>query len=214
MDRMRVGRLAAIALAAGVIAAGGGATGLAQDDGASSDVEIGLGAPVELHDGTCEDPNLRPDYQLGTLRRQPFDASDILEGEDRNDNGVLDEDEIVAAAAVHGASVYRTEGEVDAGFEELFGSPEIIAVHRSAKDYGTLIACGELSTGADPGGEDEVLVPIRPVGDSGYRGFAVFERDTGGVPIFGEERTGVTVYLFEGLTTLFEERLARATPTP
>ena len=51
------------------------------------------------------------------------------------------------------------------------------------------------------------------MGDSAIYGFAVFERDTGNVPIFGDDTTSVTVYLFDNLATQRSDRM-EATPTP
>lgn len=149
--------------------------------------------------------------------------------EDINDNGVLDvgfdadedgtlgDDEIIpaadaAAVAVNFPTVWKAEGEVDRDFDQLFENPMVVAVHQSAEQYGTIIACGNVSA-SNWDDEDQVVIGLAPVGDSGYYGYAVFERDTGNVPVFGENTTGVTVYLFQDLATQRENRQDQATPT-
>jgi len=285
------------------------------------------GSPVSLHDGSCADPVLEPEFEIGALVAEPYaevvdewvtdaldedvpadvrapgvspalisedvDADGVLdadedldddgvldagidvdgdgvlgddepllvsedldgdgvldEGEDidgdgvidvaldDNRDGVLDEAELAdfdaALLLIDRPTVWKAEEEVDASFEELFGvdedgveesedddaidDPGVVAVHRSAEQFGDIVACGEMTA---PLWEDEsdVVVGIRPVGGSGVYGFAVFERDTGNVPIFGENTTGVTTYLFQNLSTARSERMmgqgaGQATQTP
>ncbi len=123
-------------------------------------------------------------------------------GIDADVDGALDEDEVIAIAAAPESIVWRVESEIDATFDELFGSPEVLAIHQSPDNYGTIVACGDLSTVQFADDQDEVLVALSPVNNADYYGYAVFQRDTGNVPVFGENVTGVTVYLFEGLPTL------------
>ncbi len=179
---------------------------------------------------------------------EDLDNDDVLdEGEDLNGNGVLDagidqdgdgtlgEDEIIPGAGIEAdavvvaidfPTVWKAEEEVDATFEELFGTeedvaeeeedddalddPGIIAVHESSENYGNIVACGELGV-VDWEDSDDVVVGLRPIKGSGVYGYAVFERDTGNIPIFGENTSGVTTYLFQNLPTLRQERM---TPTP
>ena len=170
----------------------------------------------------------------GVLDDEDLDDDGVVDvGIDEDEDGVLNEDELLedadaAVLLIDFPTVWKSEEEVDATFEELFGAdedaadenedddalddPGIIAVHASSEDFGTIVACGELTA---PMWEDEsdVVVGIRPLEGSAVYGFAVFERDTGNVPIFGENTTGVTVYLFQDLSTLRGERMAEATPT-
>lgn len=245
------------------------------------------GSPVDLHDGSCANPIVEPEFPLGSLEPEPYaqaiddfrrdaldedvpadvqvpgvapalidedldndgvldadedlDADGVLDvGFDADEDGALAEDELLAGdpdAAVlllDFPTVWKVEEEIDATFEEIFAAvedgaeedaddqaiddPGIVAVHASSEDYGTIVACGELTA---PAWEDEsdVVIGIRPVDGSAVYGFAVygfavFERDTGNIPIFGENTTGVTVYLFQNLDTARSERMAEATPTP
>jgi hypothetical protein len=281
----------AAALAVG-LALTGGAASAQQGTPAGGAVPVAM-PPVDLHAGTCANPTLEPEAEIGDLMRQQYgdiesdlgealgedlDGDGVLdEGEDLNGNGVLDtdigigtddldgdgvrnedeenyltedldgdevidagedingngvldagvdadnnaaleDDEIVPAGGAalvvsDPPTVWRAEGEIDADFDELFGEQQVIAVHQSAEQYETIIACGDVAA-VDWEDQDEVTIGLRQVDDSGYYGYAVLERDTGNVPVFGENTTGVTVYLFEDLPTQRQERMAQATPTP
>jgi hypothetical protein len=218
-------------------------------------------APVDMHEGTCANPTLDPWDEVGRLQRQQFadvpaldddiadddlgidvdaglltedtDDDGVLDdGEDLNDNsildvgidadgdGILDDDEIVAEGeaallVVNLPTVWSTHGVIDAPFEPIFNQPNIIAVHQSSDQYETIVACGNVGAvapDADDGlfEETEVVVGLSPVGGSGIRGYAVFTYDT---IIFGEDQTVVDVYLFEGLPTQRDAAMA-STPTP
>ncbi len=241
-------------------------------------------SPVALHDGSCTDPVLEPEFEIGTLELEAryasaygltedfepgelaegdvnangvFDAYEgaylaedldddgvLDEGEDLNGNGVLDvgfdgdddgvpdDDEIVTAANPHipageFASVWKVDEEVDASFEEIFGTPDdseeedeenlsrpgVLAVHKGPESYGTILACAELAAPAGWEDRDTVVLGVTPAGDSDLFGYAVFERDTGNVPVFGENTTAVTVYIIDSFPTLRDAR-AEGTPTP
>ena len=240
----------AAVLVMGLVLSGSPAA-LAQDPTATASVAGVTTPPVDLHNGTCANPELEPDYELGDLTLQQYDeviddldADGILDveeegyltedldgngvlddGEDLDDDGTLDtgidadgdgvlgDDEVIVVAAVAVPRIFKAEGEVDATFDDLFGSPEIIAIHKNANEYANIIACGELMQAPDAEDSDEVVISLRPINGSGYYGYAVFERDTGNVPIFGENTTGVTVYMFQGLSTQRENRMD-TTPTP
>ncbi len=175
-----------------------------------------------LDDDDLDDNGVADLDEEGYLDEDLDDDGILDDGEDLNENGVLDRgvdvdgDGILGEAdafvvAIDLPTVYRADEEIDATFDDLFGEPVVIAVHASADDYGTILACGEL-TAANWEDEEDVVIPIAPVGGSGIYGYAVFERDTGNVPIFGENTTGVTTYLFEGLSTLRGERLLELDP--
>jgi hypothetical protein len=264
MGRIRTwwfGSAALVAVLALVFA--GAPRALAQDPTPTAAVAGVTTPPVDLHNGTCANPQLEPDYELGDLRGVPFvvdvdygildedydddgildtdedgylsedldgdgvlDAGEDLDGDgvlgigfDLNGDGILDANEVFVGVEAPNAAVtvYKAEAEIDATFEDLFASPEVIAVHKNANEYDTIIACGDL--GSVPGEpEGEVVVPIQPVNGSGYYGYAVFQEDTGdapAIPIFGDDTTGVTVYLFQGLTTQRDERaFGMGTPVP
>ncbi len=216
--RTRDGLLAVgLALGLGLAAAGERAVpALAQEGGASGGerVEPAITPPAAIHGGTCANPTSEPAYALGDLQVRPFlgFGEDLVEaGVVEADVDMLEEIEPDAMVGLLPPGVLAVATEVDAPFEELFGASHVVAVHQSAANYGTLIACGELF-GADWEGDDDVVIGLRPLNRSNYYGYAVFERDTDDVPVFGEKATGVTVYLFQGLSTRRMELMA--TPDP
>jgi hypothetical protein len=157
-----------------------------------------------------------------------FDDGILDDGEDLNGNGVLDvgfdanddgllqageivtvDDGEAVAVIVNPPTVWQDEGEPDQDFDELFGEQKSILVHQSGIDYGTIIACGEVNA-VDWEDQDQVVIGLRAIEGFGYYGYAVLERDTGNFPIFGENTTGVTVYLFQDLPSLRDERMMTA----
>jgi hypothetical protein len=171
-----------------------------------------------------------PDTE-GFLTEDVNDNGTLDEGEDLNDNGVLDvgldadsdgmldDDEIVEdgdamVVAVNLPDIWKAEGEIDRDFDELFSSPQLaLAVRQSSGPNDPLLACGEVWD-AEWDRQDQIVIGLTQANESGYFGYAVFERDTGNIPVFGENTTGVTVYLFENLPTLRQERMDGATPSP
>lgn len=250
-------------------------TAIAQDT-ATPAARVDLtGAPVALHDGSCNDPVLEPEFEIGALELEAryasafalsedfeeigsrdIDADGVIDedeegylnedvdgdgvlddDEDLNDNGVLDvgidEDgdgvlddaEILAVSPGEVTTVWKVDEEVDATFEELFGSeedaeeedddalgfPGVLAVHASSDNYGNVLACAELNAPAGWEDRDTVVLGVTPVGNSDLYGYAVFERDTGNFPVFGENTTGVTVYIIDNVPTLRDTQ-SKATP--
>jgi len=189
--------------------------------------EDGDGVPNEEEEGfLAEDLDVDGALDPGedTNRNGTLDA-----GIDEDGDGVLDEEERfdagttldanVGANAPAGAprpTVWRADGEIDRTFDELLTAPHVIAVHRSAERYGELVACADVAA-TQWEERDRLVLGLEPVGDTPVYGYAVLERDTGNIPVFGEDTTGVTVYLFEDLSTMRDERLAAtpaATPAP
>jgi hypothetical protein len=105
--------------------------------------------------------------------------------------------------------IYSAEGEIDAPFEAILNQPNVIAVHQSSEEYATIVACGNV-VGVDFAEEDEVVVGLPPVNASGVRGYAIFENDP---VLFGDDRTEVTVYLFDRLPSR-GDIVAAGTPAP
>jgi hypothetical protein len=143
-------------------------------------------------------------------------------GEDLNNNDVLDEGIDLDGDAVLDAEeigvedvvaipllpiIYSAHGTIDAPFAPIFNQPNVIAVHKSSEEYATIVACGNVG-GIEFEGQDEVVVGLAPVNDSGVRGYAVFEYDS---VLFGDDRTEVTAYLFDRLPTQ-RETMLEATP--
>ncbi|MDP9369039.1 MAG: hypothetical protein M3Q03_12295 [Chloroflexota bacterium] len=148
-----------------------------------------------------------------------LDAGEDLDGDglldrgiDVDADGVIDEPGRLVPVSGPDARIFKAEDEVDATFDDLFGSPNTLVVHKSADAGASIIACGELTRAADVEDEDVVVVGLRPVDNSDYFGYVVFERGTSNFPVFGENTTDVTVYVFRGLSTRSDSRGA-GTPT-
>ena len=213
-NRLRLWLLAmGVAILTGVLAVAAASIAKAQDGPRDLTVTT---PPVDIHTGTCADFAPEPAYELGDLRINtwigddwPFieadlDGDGIAEaGRDTNGNGVLDQGEVIVQWTPPAA--LTVESEVDASIDALFDAPHVVAVHESAADYTTVIACGEV-VGIEEDGQ--IYISLRPVNRSDYDGYAVFERDTGNVPIIGENTTGVTVRVFHGLSTSRDQPVA------
>ncbi|HET7092336.1 MAG TPA: hypothetical protein VFI22_02635, partial [Thermomicrobiales bacterium] len=75
--------------------------------------------------------------------------------------------------------------------DDLLGStPYVMLVHKSAEDYTTYIACGELG---GPVVNDQLVAALRPLNDSGFYGVAILSRATS-----GDNGTTGNIYLFSG----------------
>jgi len=278
--------IAAAGLAAG-LGVGVATTSIAQDASTPTAGSINLAnSVVALHDGSCANPELEPEFEIGSLEREEWYVDDdglidqdegipagigvgdvdddgiydmdeegfvtedldddgvLDDDEDLNDNdvldagidedgdGVLDDDEVIAdyspaIGPVGFTTVWQVDEEVDATFEEIFGveeddaeeedddslnNPGVIAVHESQDNYANIVACAEMSVPTDWEDRDTVVLGLAPAGDSNFYGYAVFERDTGNIPVFGDNTTGVTVYLFENLPTSRDNQAMESTP--
>ncbi len=142
-----------------------------------------------------------------------LDAGEDLDGDglfdrgiDVDADGVIDEPGRLVPVSGPDAQIFKAEDEVDSSFDDLFGSPKTLVVHKSAAEDASSIACGELTRAADGDDEDVVVVGLRPVDKSDYFGYAVFERGTSNLPVFGENSTDVAVYVFHGLSTRSDSR--------
>ena len=168
------------------------AAALLGDDGLLNEDDEGFLAADVDGDGIAE-VGIDADGN-GTL-----DDAEIL-GRDENRDNALDEGEIggaVPADPMQGA--LKAEADIDADGEELLNEgPYVVIVHQSEEEYTTYLACGEIRD-LDLE-DDEVIVPLRPVGNSQYFGFARIPRDSG----------ELDTYLFRGLAG----QGVTAAPTP
>ena len=144
---------------------------------------------------------------------EDVDGDGLLDrGIDVDTDGVIDQPGRLVPVSGPDAQIFKAEDEVDASFDDLFGSPKTLVVHKSGAADASVIACGELTRAADVDDEDVVVVGLRPADGSDYFGYVVFERGTSNFPVFGENTTDVTVYVFHGLSTRSESR-GVSTPT-
>lgn len=142
-------------------------------------------------------------------------------GFDENGDGVLEGVEIITGSTGQFTTVWKAENEVDATFDDLFDesededgidTPGVIAVRAGSGDSDNIVACAQLDAAAGWEERDTVVLGLTPEGDTDLYGYAVFERDTGNVPIFGENTTGVTVYVIDSPPTLRDSRTTESTP--
>jgi len=229
------------------------------------------GSVVALHGGTCADPVLEPEAEVGVLEfearyanllgltddfeeigsgdidvdgvldvdedaylsedvdgdgnlddREDVNGNAVLDtGFDENGDGVLEGAEIITGSPGQFTTVWKVENEVDATFDDLFDEnedddgidgPGAIAVHATSDNSDNIVACAQLDAASGWEERDTVVLGLTPEGDTDLYGYAVFERDTGNVPIFGENTTGVTVYVIDSPPTLRDTRTTGGTP--
>ncbi len=166
--------------------------------------------PVTINAGTCNQIG-EVVYEVGTAEPKP--AAGVLGGDDE----LIDEDEAADEAEPEvplGVNVWKTQGEVDTTFDDLIGGEFVVAVSESEEINTNYLACGTITGAGFEDDEDgQMVVGIQPLDGSGVSGFAVFEQDTQTINIFGEDKSGVTAYLFHDLPTLRGDRMG-ATPAP
>lgn len=150
----------------------------------------GSAYPVAIHQGTCDDPVAQP---VGPA----IDAGVAGFGDDNPFIGLnIEQPVLVANGDYSGHLAYFTE------------APHVIAVHRSAEEFGTIVACGQIA-GYDDGGR--LIVALRGVESSTVGGVAVLEENSGIVDEtleligqstdFGDESVDVAVYIVPGNRT-------------
>ena len=127
--------------------------------------------PVAIHQGTCAEPVAEPAWKVNDA--SPITSSDTVGG----------------AADM---TVSESSGKVKAKLDDLGHEPYVIAVHASAADYDTIVACGMI---AGPKVDGKLVVALTPVNDSGVTGVAVFDEDKSGVLDLGSDEVQITVYL-------------------
>lgn len=167
---MRAFRSIAIVLAAVVtLLSFGLASSFAQgatptpEPGAAQGVEY----PVAVHAGTCAMPTPEPEFDL---------SSTIVAGSD------VAEAEFIGVTP--GPPALAASGTIDSSLADLAATERVIALHKSAEEYDTLVACGFI---AGMSAEGQLVVTLQPVEDSGVSGIAIFTENDG--------QTDVTVYV-------------------
>ncbi|MDP9369041.1 MAG: cupredoxin domain-containing protein [Chloroflexota bacterium] len=170
--------------------------GIAGDDGVFNQEDEGFLADDFDDDGVVEiGRDLDNDGILG---------EDEVLGDDVDNDGILTEDEFVVIVPVDPMTglVWKADEEVDFDGEELVNQgPYVMVVHESAQAYGNYLACGEV---LDLVEEDNVVVPLRPIGDSNYTGVALIEANDG----------EYAAYLFRGIKAPGQGARTPPTPTP
>jgi hypothetical protein len=178
----------------------GGAGVLAQNATPASGVASPAPAPTEsypvaIHQGTCANPTAEPAYKIGDIRGF-IDSS----------NQVIPRSQYLGTLTT--PPVLTSGVGISPKLDDLLGStPYVILVHKSAQDYATYIACGEIG---GPVVNDQLALALRPLNDSGYYGLAILSRP--GAALGGSNGTTGNIYLFSGAAGMTGG--AMATPTP
>jgi hypothetical protein len=159
---------------------------------------IPVGAPVDIHSGTCSDFIAEPAYDGGEIEETTTDdiwseeslQAGIFEdqqlqasGIDFNSDGALQPNEVITPNGVS-APAGRAQADLEGGVDT--DQPHVVAVHASADAYSTVIACGSIDGAQETDGQR--IIRIQPVTDqSSAFGFAVL----------GGDNDQLTTYLFQ-----------------
>ena len=141
------------------IGLGGAAGVIAQDSAPSS------GHPAHIHMGTCADLDPAPVAPLFNL---------LPIGVERDDDGEVAETPEVRGTLTVGEVTYSETDDIEFAWDEMLAAPHAIVVHESEEYMENYIACGDI------GGvvfDDEMVIGLKPVGDSGYSGIAMLSSD-------------------------------------
>ncbi|MGC4108190.1 MAG: hypothetical protein QM753_17840 [Thermomicrobiales bacterium] len=167
MRQVRIGAVVVVTLLLSLSAMG--ASALAQATPESSPGMSGM--PVAIHQGTCENPVAEPAWKV-------------------NDAAAISSDDTVGGSTA--SSVSEASDTIKAKLDDLGKEPYVIAVHASATDYGTIVACGAIR---GPKVDGKLVVALEAVNGSGVTGIATFDEDKSGVLNLGSDEIAITVYL-------------------
>jgi len=155
MKRFVASTIATLALVSGVFL--GSSQTLAQTPDPAA-LAAGI-YPVAIHEGMCTSPKAQPQYTL---------SDTMVVGSD------VDSPETVGTQV--GAPVLISDSTVDAKLDDLVGTPHVIALHASADQFDTLIACGQI--GGIKTDANQIIINLTPIQGSGITGIAfVTEKD-------------------------------------
>jgi hypothetical protein len=159
----------ALALVPGLLIGG---SVLAQDATPSS-TPLGPseGYPVAIHQGSCDDLTAQPNFEIAN-------AVTV---------GVGTEGEVETVGSTEGAAIITdATGTIDISLDDLAQQGNAVAVHASADEYDTIVACGNIAGIKEEG---RVVIPINSGENSTVVGVAILEED--------DDQVNATVYLFD-----------------
>ena len=169
----------------------GGAMGLAAQDATPVN-----GHPAHIHAGTCAELDPVPVADLYNL---------LPLGVERDDDGEVSEQPEVRGTLTVGALTYSETDDIEFEWDAMLGSPHAIVVHESEDHMDTYIACGDIGGVVFDDGDD-MVIGLKPVGDSGFSGIAFLSSDDDG-------EVDVDVYLSgPALDTVEDDSTVEATP--
>jgi len=134
------------------------------------------GYPVAIHPGTCDAPTAEPAY---TVRDNAMPLT-------------TDDKDAKMVGETMGHPLAETSAKLDVKLDDLTKSPHVIAVHASPDEFGTLVACGEIS-GIEKDGK--LTVALAPVDGSGVSGVALLDRDRARIFDLRKDQTHIIVYV-------------------
>lgn len=155
MSQMPIRHIIA-ALAAVAMLIAGGAVASAQVGTATPGPSArGAAYPVSVHVGTCENPVAQP----------------VGPTVDTKVAGMNDDSEFIGIGAQAPVLVAKTD--LDGVLDDYTGTPHVVAVHASAEEYGTIVACGEIAGYAK---DDTLVFALRSVSGAQVSGIAVLSQ--------------------------------------
>lgn len=191
--RMRLAAAATILMLAATSAVGLAGSISAQE----STVDQVGGHLVALHPGTCDSPGAEAGEELGEAH---------LPGVGENDEGG---DVRGSRAAM---PVLMIDATVDQEFDDILGDdPYLIAVHESAENTGTVLACGEIGGLVQDG---RLVIGLKEIDESGVTGVVIIDEDSTGILGLGDNELNFKVYLLSDATIAGEPVNPDASPTP
>jgi hypothetical protein len=151
--------------------------------------------PAAIHQGTCQQPTEQPAFTAGGVT--PF----------KKDGQPVTQQDIQGRLTL-APVLTTTETTVNTKLDDLLdpANPYVFAIHASAEDFATIVACGEIG---GPVLNDQLVIALRPIANSGYAGIALLTRDG--------DNTKTNVYLMSDVGALSGQAAAppaAATPTP
>lgn len=169
-----IGTLSSL-IAAFALLLGSSVTALAQNATPASGSAQGGNYPVAIHQGSCAQPTAQPAYDIGNTK--PIGSSDSK-----------------TVGQASGVPVLEISKTIDAKLDDVANGGNVMAIHASPEDYGTIIACGQI---AGPKVDGKVTIALQPVEQSTVVGIATLSEDSSGVLGLGKDQIQVTVDVFD-----------------
>lgn len=150
---------------AGVIGLGGAAGAMAQDTATVTT------HPAHIHLGTCADLDPYPVAPLESL---------LPIGVNPDDDDVQTQESLGVLTV--GPVAYSESDNVELEWDAMLESSHALAVHESEENIQNYIACGDIGgvVFSDDDDENNLVIGLHPVGDSGFSGIAFLSKDDDG----------------------------------
>ncbi len=150
---------------AGVIGLGGAAGAIAQDTATVTN------HPAHIHLGTCADLDPNPVAPLESL---------LPIGVNPDDDDVQTQESLGVLTV--GPVAYSESDNLELEWDAMLESSHALAVHESEENIQNYIACGDIGgvVFSDDDDENNLVIGLHPVGDSGFSGIAFLSKDDDG----------------------------------